>query len=192
MTRDAGAASLDRRMLPAETPIHRLSVEDVQCMVKSGVLREEDRVELVDGVLVDVSPPGSEHSAIVAWLTRHFVGAVGEREVRVQDLLLVGDGFLMPDLMVIDGLPRDRQPTTAALVIEVAVTSQRYDAAKALRYAGASVPEYWIVDASTRAVDVHRVPSATGYADVRRYNQRERIAAAVAAATPVDVSALLP
>ncbi len=159
-------------------------------MVEVGVLREEDRVELVDGVLIDVSPPGAAHSEIVAWLTRHFVRAVGQREVRVQDLLLVEGGFFLPDLMVIDVLPRGRQPSTAALVIEVAVTTQRHDAMKALRYAGAAVSEYWIVDVPARGVDVHRRPSATGYSEIKRYSDGEQIATDVAT-SPVDVSALL-
>lgn len=68
-------------MLSAATQLHCLSVEDVYRMVDAGVLRDEDRVELIDGVLVDMSPPGAEHSAAVAWLTRHFVAAVGKREV---------------------------------------------------------------------------------------------------------------
>ncbi len=190
MTSATGVASLAAPMLSAETAIHRLSVEDVRRMVEVGVLREEDRMELVDGVLIDVSPPGAAHSAIVAWLNRHLVGAVGQREVRVQDLLLVEGGFVMPDLMVIDPLPRDRQPSTAALVIEVAVTSQRYDAAKSLRYAGAAVPEYWIIDAPKRGVDVYRRPSPAGYAEIKRYGDGEQIAAETAA-SPVDVSALL-
>jgi Uma2 family endonuclease len=52
-----------------DAPFHRLSVEDVRQMVAVGVLSDDDRVELLDGVLVDVSPPGAEHSAIVSWLT---------------------------------------------------------------------------------------------------------------------------
>lgn len=177
-------------MLCAETAFHRLSVEDVRRMVEVGVLGEEDRVELIDGVLVDVSPPGPAHSATVAWLTRHLVGAVGQREVRVQDLLLVEGGFVMPDLMVIDALPRDRQPSTAELVVEVAVTTQRYDAVKSLRYAGAGVSEYWMVDVPARKVDVYRRPRPTGYGQVTHYQDGDQIAAGVAA-SPVDVSILL-
>ncbi len=56
-------------MLGTEDPtLHRLSVEDVYRMVDAGILDEDERVELIDGVLVDVSPPGPEHSAIVSWL----------------------------------------------------------------------------------------------------------------------------
>jgi Uma2 family endonuclease len=177
-------------MLSAEAPIHRLSVEDVRRMVDAGVLGEDDRVELVDGVLVDMSPPGAAHSAVVAWLTRHFVSAVQEREVRVQDLLLVEGGFLMPDLMVVDPLPRDRQPATAALVIEVSVTTQRYDAAKAARYARAGVPEYWVVDVPARTVHVHRGASPSGYGEIARHGDGAQLATEVAASL-VDVSAML-
>ena len=84
--------------MSTEAAPHRLSVDDVFRMVEAGVLREEDRVDLIDGVLVDMAPPSPSHSAIVGWLTRHFAPAVGELEVRVQDLLLVEGGFLMLDL----------------------------------------------------------------------------------------------
>lgn len=53
-------------MLGTGTAVHRLSYEDICRMVEAGVLAEEDRVELMDGVLVDVSPPSPVHSAIVA------------------------------------------------------------------------------------------------------------------------------
>jgi Uma2 family endonuclease len=177
-------------MLSAATPFHRLSVEDVYRMVDAGVLREDDRVELIDGVLVDVSPPGTEHSGAVAWLTRHFVSAVRELEVRVQDVLLVEGGFLLPDLMVIDPLPRDRHPSTAALVVEVAVTTHSHDAWKAQRYARAGVGEYWIVDLPGRGVTVHRGSSRDGYEETARHGEDDRIPTDVGAPA-VDVRALL-
>jgi len=118
------------------------------------------------------------------------VGAVGEREVRAQDLLLVEGGFLVPDLMVIDPPPRNRQPSSAALVVEVAVTTQRHDASKARRYAAARVKEYWIVDLTARVVNVHRNPSASGYQEVAGHSEGERIPTGLGA-PDVDVSALL-
>lgn len=190
MTHAMRGGTLARSMLSAETPIHRLSVEDVRRMVDAGVLREDDRVELVDGVLVDMSPPGARHSATVAWLTRHFVTTASEHEVRVQDLLLVEGGFLLPDLLVVEPLPRDTQPSTAALVIEVAVTTQRYDSAKALRYARAGVGEYWLVDVPARAVHVHRRPGPAGYGDVAIHHDGAHVVPEVTGAG-VDVSAML-
>ena len=190
VTSGPSLASLGREMLSAEAQLHRLSVEDVHRMVEAGVLREEDRVELIDGVLIDVNRPGASHSSAVAWLTRHFAGAVGEREVRVQDVLLVEGGFFLPDLMVIDPPPRDRHPSTAALVVEVAATTQRHDAWKVPRYAAAAVGEYWIVDLVARAVAVNRDPRASGYQDVTRHGEGERIPTPVGA-PEVEIAALL-
>jgi Uma2 family endonuclease len=190
VTRDAGTVSLSRPMFLADTQFHRLSVDDVYRMVEAGVLREEDRVELIDGVLVDMTRPSPEHSAAVAWLTRHLVGAAGEREVRVQDVLLVEGGFLVPDVMVIDPLPRDRHPSTAALVIEVAVTTHRHDAWKAGRYTRAGIAEYWIVDLPARTVTVHRRPANDGYLQTTRHGDGERIETPVGAPA-VEVSALV-
>lgn len=177
-------------MLPADTQVHRLSYEDVMQMVEAGVLREDDRVELVDGLLVDMTPPSSEHSAIVAWLTRHFAPHIGDRELRVQDLLLVEGGFLMPDLMVIEPIPRDRHPTTALLVIEVAITTGRQDAWKAVRYAGAGVDEYWIVDVPARELVVHHDARVQGYDRRLRYGDGDRVETPVGA-PPVKVGELL-
>ena len=177
-------------MLPAATQLHRLSVDDVYRMVDAGVLQEEDRVELIDGVLVDVSPPGTEHSGAVAWLTRHFVRASDEREVRVQDVLLIEGGFVLPDLMVIDPMPRDRHPSTAVLVVEVAVTTQRHDVWKAERYARAGVGEYWLVDLPAAAVSVHRKPGDKGYGEIARYGESDRITP-LFDAPDVEVRALL-
>ncbi|HZI91132.1 MAG TPA: Uma2 family endonuclease [Thermoleophilaceae bacterium] len=169
-----------------DTEVHRLSYEDVLRMVETGVLREDDRVELVEGVLIDMTPPGADHSAIVSWLTRHFVAGAGEREVRVQDLLLIEGGFVMPDLMVIDPPPRGRHPSTAFLVVEVSVTTQRHDEWKAGRYAAAGVGEYWIVDVAARTVRVHRRPRPGGYEQVAAFVDGDRIGEPA-----VDVSELL-
>jgi Uma2 family endonuclease len=189
MTGPARAGTLAVPMAYAEAPIHRLSFDDVLRMYEAGILMDEDRVELLDGVLVDVTPSGPEHSGVVTWLNRHLVLSVGELEVRVQDTLIVEGGFLSPDLIVVDPQGRDRLPSTAHLAIEVSVTSHRRDVAKATRYAAADVAEYWIVDEPARRVRVHRRPGPTGYAEVTEYSDGDRIESAIAAA--VDVTALL-
>jgi Uma2 family endonuclease len=177
-------------MLPTDTEVHRLSYEDVMRMVEAGVLRDEDRVELVDGVLVDMIPPGPDHSAMVAWLTGHFARASDEWEVRVQDLLVVEGGFLMPDLMVVDPVPRGRHPSTALLVVEVAATTQRHDRWKAERYAAAAVDEYWIVDIPARALTVHREPARSTYEEIHTYRDGDQVEVQVGA-QPVDLGELL-
>jgi Uma2 family endonuclease len=89
--------------------------------------------------------------------------------------LSVEDVYRMPDVMVIDPLPRNRHPATALLVIEVAVTTHRHDAWKARRYAGAGVGEYWIVDLPGRIVTVNRDPGAVGYHHTSRHGDGDPV-----------------
>ena len=182
--------TLDQAMFAAEAPIHRLSFEDVQRMFETGVIDPDARVELIDGVLFDVTPPGPAHSAVVAWLNKRLVLAAGECDVRVQDVLIVAGGFLSPDLMVVERPSREQLPESALVAVEVAVTSHRHDRQKALRYAQANVAEYWLVDVPAQAVDVHRAPGHDGYADVARYRKGERFAS-VAIDVEIDVAELL-
>lgn len=159
-------------------------------MHETGVLGPEERVELIDGVLFDVSPAGPEHAAIVSWLTRHLVIGYPDSEVRVQDTLLVAGGFLSPDIIVVEPVPRDRLPCTAVLAVEVSVTSLRRETAKALRYARAGVGEYWIVDVAAREVRVHQEPSPQGYRRVAVHGDRALLSPP-ADAPAVDVKEML-
>lgn len=172
------------------TQLHRLTTVDVFRMADAGVFAEEDRVELIDGVLVDMNAPGPEHSSCVSWLTRHFAAAVGDLEVRVQDLLLVEGGFVLPDLFVVDPPARNRHPSSARLVVEVSMTTLRHDLDKARKYAGADVDEYWIVDPERRAVTVQREPQADRYRVSGGYLDGESVPTSVGA-PPVSVTELL-
>jgi Uma2 family endonuclease len=192
------ALGYDFRMAPvtaaAQRPagVHRLSVEDVHRMVAAGVLDEDDRVELVQGVLVDMVPIGAEHDGAVEWLTEYFT-SVAERSwrVRVQSTLLISGGYLLPDLIAVDRLPRSQQPATALLVVEVAQTSQARDRDKARDYAAADVPEYWIVDLAAREVTVHRRPLAGVYDEVVTYADGESVQPLLAGAPAVTVAELM-
>lgn len=152
--------------------LHRLTYDDVVRMYEAGILAENVRVEVLEGLLIDLTPPGPTHDGTVEWLTERFVDRRRpEHKVRVQSVLRLAAGdFVLPDLMVVDAaFGRDRHPTTAPLVIEVAHTSQAHDRKKAGHYAAALVEEYWIVDIVARMVVVHRAPSAGGYATVTEH-----------------------
>lgn len=180
-------------MVDTVAPPHRLTFGDVLRMVEAGILDEDDRVELVDGVLVDMSPISPEHSGAVAWLNRHFARASGHAwEVRVQDQLVLRDGqaFVQPDLILIEPAPRSQLATSALLVIEVAQTSQRRDREKARGYAEANVPDYWLVDLVAEAVTVFRDPAPTGYGTETVHGPADELIA-LAGAPPVSVGALL-
>jgi hypothetical protein len=180
-------------VLDTVAPPHRLTFDDVLRMVAAGILGEDDRVELVDGVLVDMTPISPEHSAAVAWLTQHFAGAnTGSYEVRVQDQLVLRDGFsfVQPDLILIEPGPRSRLATTALLVAEVAVTSQRRDREKAREYADALVPEYWLIDLPAETASVFRDPlPGKGYASEAVHGPSDRLTAP-AGVPPVELAAL--
>ena len=173
-------------------PVHRLSVDDVFRMVQAGVLDEDDRVELVEGVLVEMVPIGAEHDGAVAWLTRHFGSAASDAwEVRIQSTLLIAGGYLLPDLLLVEPLPRSAQPTSALVVVEVAQTSLVRDREKVRDYAAAGVPDYWIVDLSGRTVEVHRGPLSGVYEEITTYKDGQAVVPLAAGAPVVEVSDLL-
>ena len=180
-------------VLETVAPPHRLSFDDVLRMVDAGILDEDSRVELVDGVLVDMSPISPEHSGAVAWLTQNFARASGDAwEVRIQDQLVLRGGrdLVQPDLILIAPAPRSQLATTALLVIEVAGTSQRRDREKARDYAEAGVPDYWLVDLVAATVAVFRDPAPDGYRTETVHGPADALTA-LAGAPPVRVAALL-
>ena len=161
-------------------------------MVEAGILAENARVELIGGVLVEMSPTGPTHEDLVEWLTRHFVLATAGRfRVRIQSTLLTpGDGFFQPDVFVLDDGPRGHLPAAALLVVEVSDTSRRHDLWKTATYAAMEVPEYWIVDVNRNDVLVHRQPRDGSYESVERFKPGDTIGPLIDVA-PVDVAALL-
>lgn len=172
-------------------PIHRFSLEDVQAMYAAGILDAQTRVELVDGVLIEMNPPGPRHSGVLEWLNAHMVPAArGRFGIRVQDALVVDGGYLVPDLMVIEPIGRERLPETALLIVEVAFSSRPRDVGKAAAYAAAGVPEYWIVDVERDEVLVHRDPRADGYATITRHAPGDTVQPLVDVPA-VDLAALL-
>src|SRR5262249_35010223 len=131
--------------------IHRLSVDDVLGMVDAGVLDETARVELWDGVLVDMSPEGDQHVEAVRRLNETLVLAYsGSASVYVQSTMRFSTEheFRQPDLAVVldpayRGAPRGRD---TALVVEIAHSSQLRDRRKLAFYAAEGVGEVWLVD----------------------------------------------
>jgi len=143
---------------------------------------EDERVELISGIVIQMAPVGPPHSDPIDVLTRFFVRGVGDRAVvRVQlPIAASDDSEPEPDLALVP--PRryaDRHPDRAFLIIEVADSSLDYDRqTKAPLYAASGVPEYWIVDVNGRAVEVYDELAAGHYMRVRRYAVQESLAPA--------------
>jgi len=149
---------------------HRWSLEQYHQLIESGGFDEDARVELIDGLLVDMSPKTREHENAIAWLDHLLqVGLDYERfQVRTAMALTLDTSEPEPDLAVIEaGAPRPYHPGTAALVIEVSVSSLRRDLRqKPIVYARAGVPLYWVVDLDGGRAVVHSEPGRDGYAHV--------------------------
>ncbi len=134
---------------------------------------EDERIELLHGVLVDMSPNHPDHVSPIDRLTTLLVPAlVGRAQVRIQSPIVAGDeSEPEPDVAVVPlGDYRKEHPARALLVIEVAVTSLNKDRkVKAPLYASSGFAEYWIVDVPAQAVEVHRAADGARYASVTRY-----------------------
>ena len=153
-----------------------LTVVDYHRMGEAGILSEADRVELIEGELVVMSPVGSRHVDTVNALTRLLVSAVGDRGlVSVQNPIRLDDrSEPEPDVAVLRPRADDYRaalptPPDILLVIEVSDSTLAYDrAVKAPLYAVHGLPEMWIVDLVGRKVEVHRKPAGGLYTDVSR------------------------
>lgn len=164
-------------------------------LVELGAFRDE-KVELIHGVLVPMSPQGNAHAFVIELLTDILQGALhGLARVRVQCPLALGEfEEPEPDLAVVPRVDwRDDHPSTASLVVEVAVTSLADDRdVKGPLYAAAGIPEYWLVDVEAEAVVVHRGPLADQWTEVIRHDRNATIAPVAFPALAVPVAALFP
>lgn len=169
MTREASDV-LSRHPVPR----HRLTVADYHRLGDAGILGKDDRVELLEGQLVDMSPIGPRHALAVDALTELLVHAVaGRAHVRVQNPVTLDRGSEpQPDLTVVrrpwSGYPHAHPgPADILLLIEVADSSLELDlGAKRAIYARAGIGEFWIVDLTTDTLLVHRDPDGDGYRSV--------------------------
>jgi Uma2 family endonuclease len=149
-------------------PVRPLTAHEMDRMVASGILGEDERVELLDGMLVQLSPKGPEHGAVMARLVRWLAPLLvaGTHSLRTEHPLRVPDERSLPepDLVLVEGDPPTEHPTTAVMVIEVSVTSREIDTTiKPVLYASAGVPDHWVIDVPGRRIETRRDPGADGY-----------------------------
>ncbi|HEY1688403.1 MAG TPA: Uma2 family endonuclease [Solirubrobacteraceae bacterium] len=174
-------------------PIHRLDLATYNRMVASGAL-DGERVELLDGVIVDMSPHSPGHAAVIRRLARHL--ALSPRWwTQVQlPIEVPPDSEPEPDIAVLaNEPPPGRHPRSALLVIEVAVSSHAIDRGrKASLYAAAGIPEYWLVDVPGRAVEVRSEPTAEGYrrCEIERARPRAKVAFPLEDVPEIDLETL--
>ena len=153
-------------------PRRRFTVAEVEAMVVAGVMEEDERVELIGGELVPMSPKGNRHEVVKTELLQRWYRATPETCALTPETTfrLSEDTYLEPDIVIYDraaglnGLTGDN----VLLVVEIADSSLRYDIGrKAALYASFGVRELWVIDAVKVTARVFRGPSAESYREVR-------------------------
>ncbi len=182
----------------ARERLRPISVDEYHRMIDAGILDEDEKVQLIDGMLVEMTPQGRPHAFVIQRLNRLLSRALGDEfEVLTQlPLTLSSDSEPEPDLAVVraqDAASRTQHPSTALLVIEVSDDSLRFDRRKkAALYARTGIPEYWIVNLEDATIEVRSDPDkATGeYRDSRVARRGETMTAAAVPDVQVDVARL--
>ncbi|HEV7730786.1 MAG TPA: Uma2 family endonuclease [Candidatus Binatia bacterium] len=177
----------------------RWTVDAFLRLVTDGVLGPDDRVELLEGVIVSMAPQDVPHATGMALVSRALFGVVGrDAHVRIQLPFRAGGHSLPePDAAVVAGSPNDYHdhPSAALLVVEVADTSLKHDRlTKRAIYAAANVPEYWIVNIPDDCVEVRRDPDPGGrrYASVTIARRGDTLALLELPGVRISVGDLLP
>jgi Uma2 family endonuclease len=178
----------------------RYTVAQYTDLLRQGVLRPDDHVELVEGVIVVMSPKNPWHDTAVHCVFEALRRTIGTRAaVRCQATLLLEPGSAPePDVAVVPGAITDyteSHPTTALLVVECADASLPLDRlSKSRMYAAAGIVEYWIVARRDDAIDVFRDPdpATATYATRRLVGRGQRVALVALDGAEVAVDEMLP
>lgn len=169
--------------MSVEVQRHRFTVKEYHRMAEARIFTEDDRVELIDGEIVQTTPIGSPHAGCVNRLNRLFTSTLGDRAVvAIQNPIALGShSEPQSDLVVLrpradfyaGGHP---EPGDVWLLVEVADTTLAFDrTVKGPLYARAGIPEVWLVDIAGQAVEVHRRPSGGRYVETERLIRGQRL-----------------
>jgi Uma2 family endonuclease len=172
-------------------------------LTEAGILAPDERVELLEGEIVTMTPQHGPHAASIGLAESALRRAFGSAHwIRIQLPLIVDpDSEPEPDLAVVSGSPRhyvSEHPRTAVLVVEIAdSTLERDRVYKSPIYARAGIPEYWIVNLADRCLEVYRDPVASpgqpaSYRSSQKLGPSESISPFAATAVTVTIADLLP
>jgi Uma2 family endonuclease len=162
----------------------KFTVDEYHRMGEIGILHEDDRVELIDGQLVQMSPVGAPHAGKIDRLARILIKAFGDTAVvGVQNpVRLDKHNEPRPDFSIMWPRVDDYEgsiptPADLLLLIEVADSSIRYDReVKAPLYARYGVPEYWLLNLGKKTIEVFCDPGPTGYLHISKHGPDDTIA----------------
>lgn len=160
---------------------HQFTVKQYHQMADAGILTENDRVELIRGEMIDMSPIGTRHSGCVLFLNSLLALLLGGRAlINVQNPVELDEiSEPQPDIALLK--PRadfyrnsHPQPEDIFLLIEVADTTVKYDReVKIPLYAEANIPEVWLMDVNQEVIEVYRNPIDGVYQDVKNLGKNQ-------------------
>lgn len=163
---------------------HKLEADTYFRMAEAGIFPKEDRIELVEGDLIDMAPTGHDHAAFVSGLVEAFVLAcAGRATVWTQSSIWL-DRYTAPepDIAILrrraDYYASKRPgPADILLLLEVAKSSLEFDrTVKLPLYARAGIAEVWIIDVARSAIEVHTQPVMSAYAAARLFKPGDQVA----------------
>jgi Uma2 family endonuclease len=183
-----------------EVKRRRFTVEEYDRMGEVGILTADDRVELLDGEIIEMAPIHPPHSSVVDRLTRLFTARLGERVIlRVGGpiALVQQDSEPQPDLTLLR--PRNdfyshRHPRPADVLLAVEVMDSNVERDRRLKlpiYARARLAEVWLVDIPESRIDVFREPQGAGYRSTATWQRGSRFAIAAFADVIFTVDEIL-
>jgi Uma2 family endonuclease len=185
--------------MPVALRTRRFTVDEYYRMAQVGILSEQDRVELIDGEVLPMSPIGSRHSATVDRVNHAFNSRLSGRAiVRVQGPVRL-DLYTEPEPDILLLRPRadfyasgHPGPADVLLIVEVADSSIGYDRdVKAYIYARSGVPEYWLLDLNENVLIRHASPDGGTYRVVDRLDAQARLAPALLPDCAIGVGDLI-
>ncbi|MBE9249966.1 Uma2 family endonuclease [Dolichospermum sp. LEGE 00240] len=161
----------------------RLNVSQYHQMSEAGIFSENDKVELINGEILEMSPIGRRHTACVNRLNSVFSQLLGKKVIiAVQNPITLNNlSEPQPDIALLkpradfyeSGHP---QPQDVFLLIEVADSSLEYDRdVKIPLYASSGITEVWLVDIYEQVIIVYRYPSQNGYSDIQKLSRGEKM-----------------
>lgn len=166
-------------------PRRRFTVADLEAMVAAGILDANERVELIGGELVPMSPKGDSHEDVKVSLVDHWIRRRTDDTAVAQETAFRPSEFdyFEPDIIIFPRAIRRRElkPQDILLIVEIADSSLRYDMnQKSLIYARLGIREFWVIDVVKRVTRIFFEPSADGYKVSRDYSASDLVTPAFA------------
>lgn len=176
----------------------RFSNDDYQRLGEIGVIGEDERVELIDGEVIQMTPVGGSHQTAVFDVDDYLDSVTGpELHVVMRGAVKLYGAEPVPDVMVLRRADEVRgklpRPAACLLAVEISDSSAPYDrSGKRELYARGGIPEYWVVDLNTKTVVVHLRPVAGDYQEVSEHPRGSCFVSSALGGTEVHVGDLLP